>query len=225
MGKKIRIYIDVNSLEGEDYKFVNIYECSSPEDVGELIDTVGLKAGVDYVESTLANDPFNWFKLSILDSNSAPIFESEVPILAEFAQDKIDYIRREIKDTNVNEPAFSDAEIIDKIRLAALRYNKIRNLSEVPENVWPIISVLVRIDVCYVLAYDYAKYLRLEIPGGAALSKDELYSHYLNVAEKLEVYYNNIMDSLTRKGTQGIEDELDLGEYEINVSKMLYDRT
>jgi len=225
MGKKIRIYIDVNSLEGEDYKFVNIYECSSSEDVGELIDTVGLKAGVDYVESTLANDPFNWFKLSILDSNSAPIFESEVPILAEFAQDKIDYIRREIKDTNVNEPAFSDAEIIDKIRLAALRYNKIRNLSEVPENVWPIISVLVRIDVCYVLAYDYAKYLRLEIPGGAALSKDELYNHYLNVAEKLEVYYNNIMDSLTRKGTQGIEDELDLGEYEINVSKMLYDRT
>ena len=222
---KIRVYIDLESLEGYDYKSVEIYECESPDDDGTLIDTVEIKAGVDYVSSTLAVDPFSWFKLAILDGVGATILESDVPVLAEVAQDRLQYIRQELKDTNETNPAFRDEELIEKIRLAALRFNKIRNLSEVPENIWPIITILVRIDTCYVLAYDYARYVRLEIPGGAALSKDALYTHYLEVAQKLEDYYDKIMSSLTRKGTQEVDDDSADGFLNVNVSSMIYDRS
>lgn len=218
----IRLYIDLESLAGSDYKFAEIYECASPDDTGTLIDTVEIKAGVDYIQSTLASDSYSWFKLNILDGAEVEIFEGDQPILAEVAQEKVIYIRREIKDTNLSDPAFKDNEIIDKMRLAALRFNKVRNLAEIPENVWPVISLLVRIDVCYVLAYDFAKYTRLEIPGGAGLSKDQLYAHYLEVAKSLEEYYEKIMSSITKKGTESVDSDNDL--LDVKVSSMIYDR-
>jgi hypothetical protein len=218
----IRLYIDLESLAGSDYKFAEIYECTSPDDEGTLIETVEIKAGADYITSASAVDPYSWFKIGILDGAEAPLFDADKAVLAEIAQEKIIYVRGEIKDTNLSNPAFSDDELVAKMRLAALRFNKIRNLADIPENVWPIIIILIRIDTCHVLAYDYAKYVRLEVPGGPALSKDQLYTHYLEVAKGLEEYYDKIISSLTKKGTENVNSED--GMAEINVSSMIYDR-
>lgn len=220
---KLRVYIDLDSIKEIDSSAIEVLQCESPEDTGTAIETVKLKAGVDYVEFSSATDPFAWFKLNVLDPGGGVILESDEPVLAEYAQDKINFIRKELKDTAEVDPAFSDPDLISRIRMSALRYNKIRNLNEVPESVWSIITILVKIDCAYTLAYDFAKYMKLEIPGGAALSKDELYKHYIEVANALESYYTKIKDELTKKGSEDIGNDGDV--IKVHISDMELDRS
>ena len=45
------------------------------------------------------------------------------------------------------------------------------------------------------------------------------------MAQKLEDYYDKIMSSLTRKGTQEVDDDSADGFLNVNVSSMIYDRS
>lgn len=208
----VRFYFDLPESEGEiiasDFKSIKVMELASYGDpTGTEVGTYPILAGVDYVEATSEDveDEFHWFKLIILSASAEVICESD-PVIAETTSVKVNSIRTTIKDTSITAPAFTDEDLLSKIRLAAVRYNNVQNLSRIPERMWAIIELLVRIDICHVLAFDYAKYLRLEIPGGATLGRDELYTHYLEVASKLEEYYKGIKDDLQGNLGEGGED-------------------
>lgn len=170
---------------------IEVRELSSPQDKGTVIGTFRINPDLDYIEINRATSEYSWFKLTILDRKGKKL-ESKSAILGEKTSVKINQIRESIKDTSKTAPAFSDDELMNKMRLAAMRLNNIHNLSSIPDKFWPIIELLVRIDVCNVLAFDYAKYLKLEIPGGPSLSREELYEHYINVADSLQKYYGHI---------------------------------
>lgn len=217
MANPLRLYFDLSVIKDMDSHSIRVYECESVEADGTVIATVKLKAGLDYIEVTTYTDPFNWFRLEILDSNGASLILADSTILAENAYNKVTAIREAIKDTNSANPAFTSDDLISKIRMASIRLNNYRNIDSVPDSLWPVLIILVRIDICYVLAYDYAKYQRLEIPGGATFSRDELYKHYLELAKQLEEYYERIKVDLT--------DDVDLGigTAGVNVSEMSRD--
>lgn len=187
----VRIFYDLPDKADFDSHSIEVYELASPKDVGTLIDTVRVTPGVDYIETEEATSQYSWFKLRIKNADSTA-FSDALPVLGEKAFEKIYSIREAVNDTNLENPAFSDVEIMNKIRLSAMRLNAIKNISSIAERFWPIIELLVRIDICNVLAFDFAKYLKLEIPGGPTLSKDELYKHYIEVAKALEEYYSKI---------------------------------
>jgi len=183
---------------------VRVYECATPGETGVIRDTVTLKAGLDYIDATV-NDQYSWFKLALISLEGVELTEPSEPILCEVASQKLALIRAAIKDTG-NEPAFSDDELIQKMRLAAARLNGTKNLSIIPDRYWPLIELLVRLDICHVLAFDYAKYQKLEIPGGASLSRDELYKHYIEAAQQLERYFQSVKDDLLN-ASDNLDDE------------------
>lgn len=215
---EVRVYFDLESIEGLDYHSVAIYECESPDDTGVLIDTIKIRAGDDFVDSLLATDPFSWFKVIVLDPLGEEVLPISSAVLAEATQNILLDIRTELKDTREH-PAFSDSELIRKMRLGVLRFNAKTTIANIASNIWSIIVILVRIDCCLVLAYDYARYLRLEIPGGAALSKDQLYTHYLQVATQLESYYQAIKKDLDKNMLEPTDDDGSV----ISVSTYIYD--
>lgn len=183
---------DTEDAEAFDSFEIEIFELDSPQSIGTSIDTVRINPHKDYVETDKIVSEFSWFKLVIKNEAGDKKLEANVPILSERTQLRVNQIREAVRDTNRSDPAFSDNELMQKMRLAGMRLNNIRNLSSVGEKFWPIIELLVRIDVCNVLSFDYAKYLRLEIPGGPSLARDELYTHYINVCESLNKYYEDI---------------------------------
>ena len=211
--RPIRLYFDLEVIESMDSHAMRIYETESVEGEGVLIDVVRIKAGIDFVEVTNYSDTFNWFRLEVLDPFGESLGISDRSILAECTENKILTIREAMRDTNPEDPAFSDDDLLIKMRMGARRLGSgYRNLSDVPENMWGLIIILVRIDLCYVLAFDFAKYQRLEIPGGASLHRDQLYKHYLDIAKQLEDYYRRFMGD--------INSEMDLSAHTVEVSDM-----
>jgi hypothetical protein len=187
----VRFYFDVPKPEDFDAHSIRIYELSSLQDTGQLIDTVRIKAGQDYIETASHTDAFSFFRLQLINADGSATLDSDV-IFAEDANLRLMHLREAIKDTNQEDPGFSDDELVKKMRLAALRMNNVKNLSSIQERFWPILELLVRIDICHVLAFDFAKYQKLEIPGGPSFTKDELYDHYIRVADQLTKYYDQI---------------------------------
>lgn len=189
----VRFYFELPEEEA-DYASIDVYEFTSMGGVGSRITTlpVSIEAGKDFIDipSSYVSDAFDWFKLKLVDSSRNEIFDTDF-VLCEDTETKVQLIRSAVKDTG-DSPAFSDEELISKVRMAGYRFKNLKSLSDLDEREWPIIEILVRIDICHVLAFDYAKYQRLEVPGGTALSKDDLYNHYIAVATKLESYYEKI---------------------------------
>ena len=136
--------------------------------------------------------------MEIANQDESATLKSSESVLGERAYTKIQSVRDAINDT-ASIPAFTNSELMYKMRLAAMRLNGVQNLSSIQEKYWPIVELLVRIDICNVLAFDYAKYTRLEIPGGPSLEKDELYQHYIEVAKSLEEYYSKIKIDTNRQ--------------------------
>lgn len=191
MSNPVRFYFDLPKSEDFDAHSIQIYELESLQDEGELIDTVKIQATRDWVETVQATDPFNFFKLTLVNADLTAKMESGV-VLAEESGKKVLQLREVIKDTNLEDPGFSDNELINKMRLAAMRMNNSRNLTSIEDRFWPIIELLVRIDICHILAFDFARYQKLEIPGGPSYGQDELYDHYIRVADQLTKYYDQI---------------------------------
>ena len=184
-----KLYYDL-SLAGEfDSYAINVFELSSTQDTGILIETVVINPLVNFIEINNAVSRFSWFKLQIVNQDASAELDTEDLVLAEEAFGRVVKIREAIKDTKRVDPAFSDQELLEKMRLAAMRLNNIHNLDTVHDRFWPVIELLVRIDICSVLAFDYAKYMRLEIPGGPVLMRDELYTHYIRLMKSLEEYF------------------------------------
>lgn len=187
----VRFYFDVPKPEDFDAHSIQVYELASLQDAGTLVDTVRIRAGQDYIETDKHTDAFSFFRLKLINADATAEMDSGV-VLGEEADKRVLSLREAIKDTNREDPGFDDDTLINKMRLAALRINNIRNLMSIPDRFWPIVELLVRIDICHILAFDFAKYQKLEIPGGPTYSKDELYDHYIRVADQLQKYYNEI---------------------------------
>lgn len=219
MAENIRLYFDLDSLQGLDYKSIRIYECESAGDIGDEIAEVAMQAGKDYVETSAYSDAYHWFRLEVLDSAGSVIVSADEPVLAEDAYNKVSILRSEIKDTNTTDPAFTSDELIGKMRFGVSRINNAKNVSTLSDGLWPLLVILVRIDICYVLAFDYAKYQKLEIPGGANLARDELYKHYLELAQQLEDYYERAKKDLLDSS----DDDMEIGTSSIKVSTMIRD--
>lgn len=194
----VRLFFELPPAEDFDSYWIKIYESDSPQDPGTLIDKIRITPELDYVDTEQAGSSFSWFVLEIANEDESSSVKSSEPVLGERAYTKIQSIRDSVNDTGVT-PAFTDTELMYKMRLAAMRLNGVQNLTSIQEKYWPIIELLVRIDICNVLAFDYAKYTRLEIPGGPSLEKDELYQHYIEVAKSLEEYYSKIKIDTNRQ--------------------------
>ena len=217
-----RLFFTLPAQADFDSYQIEIKELSSPSDKGVVIDTIRINPSLDYVEVNNITSEYSWFKLTILNREGERR-EAKNAILSEKTSLKITEIRKSVKDTNSTDPAFSDNELLNKMRLAAMRLNNIRNLSSIHDKFWPIVELLVRIDICNVLAYDYAKYLKLEIPGGSSLSRDELYQHYIDVANSLQRYYENIKkDSESELSSAGDGEVLDSVQIS-NLTRLSYE--
>ena len=193
----IRLYYALPATVDFDSYAIRVYELNSPQAEGTLIDTIIINPLVSYVETENAVSEFSWFKLEIINQDESETLLAEDPILGEVAAGRVVRVREAIKDTKRGDPAFSDQELVEKLRFAAMRLNNIKNLSTIEEKFWPIIELLARIEICSILAFDFAKYIKLEIPGGPTLAKDELYTHYIRVMEQLQKYYDNIKDDIS----------------------------
>jgi hypothetical protein len=193
----IKLHYTLPAPADFDSYAIRVYELNSPQEEGTLIDTIIINPLVSYIETENAVSEFSWFKLEVVNQDESATLLSEDPILGEVAHGRVVKLREAIKDTKRGDPAFSDQELVEKLRFSAMRLNNIKNLSTIEEKYWPIIELLARIDICSILAFDYAKYIKLEIPGGPTLAKDELYTHYMRVMEQLQKYYDNIKDDIS----------------------------
>lgn len=155
------------------------------------IEDVKLKSrDVNYIEVNAYKDPSNWFQLSFKDPDGKVLATSE-PLVSEVTGGIIDIIRADLGDTNLDSPAFTDAEYMQKIRLAMRRYRGERNLTFIEEEDYTVIALLTRIDICNIIAFDHAKYYALQAPE-AQLDKSQVMNHYLEVARALEEYWNRL---------------------------------
>lgn len=187
-----RIYVSQDEVQQLDIVRWKVYEGESRDGSYQQVDVVEFSPTVSYVEFATFIDIAHWFKLSFIDSAGV---ESELsaPTLAEEMDSIITKIREELHDTNLDSPAFSDAEYITSIRAAAKTHGGYINLIDVPEGDWEYVSILVRINFCYKLANDNAKYYHLQLPNGLALSKNERVAQYVSIAESLQKYYNELI--------------------------------
>jgi len=189
----IRLYYDAEEIKELDVLYIDILEALSLSSSYGVIDRVVYNSNDDYVTTNNDTDIANYFKLSYIGSDGGEIAISS-PIISEEITTLIDSVRQEIGDTNLGAPAFSDEEIISKFRSAAKKHSNKRNLSTVRDDEWSLVMILVRIDCAFALAYDNARFYRLQLPGGLEIDKGDRSEHYLNVAKGLQRYYNDLMN-------------------------------
>lgn len=203
MNEMLRLHFDAQSLP-EYGKSIAVLECGTPGDAGTEIDVLPIDPIRGYVETDKYVSATSWFKLAVKDVTGDVLVTSGA-IFGEVFSDFIAQIRNEIHDTNEVDPAFSDEELVTKLHFAAKRYRGVANLSLIPHDEWPVLAILVRIDIANKLAYDFAKYTKLELPRGATVTRDELYQHYINVAKHLQEQYQEYRSDILGTQTREIE--------------------
>lgn len=138
---------------------------------------------------------YDWFKICYVDSKGI-ISEPSDPILGEDIIRIILIVAQALGDLNrvdVSRVAFTDEEYILKIKEAIRRYKGSEGNHNLMESDLSIVALLVRISCCYDLAYDNARFYRMDFPEGLDLYKGDVTQHYINLAESLERQYKNIM--------------------------------
>jgi hypothetical protein len=174
---------------------INVLEGTSLDGTFTKVETVKLAAqAVDYIEVHMYRDPADWFKLEFIDPEGKVLATTE-PLVSEIVGSIVDKVRFDIGDTNLDDPAFTDAEFLQKIRLAVRRYKGEKNLSMITEDDLPVIGLLTRIDIASTIAYDHAKYFALQAPE-AQLDKSQIMNHYFEVVTRLEEYWAKLKGDL-----------------------------
>lgn len=112
-------------------------------------------------------------------------------------------VRQALNDTDLTNPAFTDDELILKIKEAIRRFKGVESKVMVFESELSVIILLVRISCCYSLAYDNARVYRLELPDDLKLFRGEITEHYLAIAKGLENHYKQLLDDWGGSGEEG----------------------
>jgi hypothetical protein len=149
----------------------------------------------DFIQVDDETSKYDWFKLCYVDSNGV-ISEPSDPMLGEDIVRIILIVAQALGDINrddVSKVAFTDEEYILKIKEAIRRYKGSDGNHNLMESDLSIVALLVRMSCCYDLAYDNARFYRMDFPEGLDLYKGDVTGHYLKLAESLERQYKNIM--------------------------------
>lgn len=179
----------------QDVHSVDVAECTSLKGTYVFIENVKITAqDQNYIDVFKHKDPSNWFQLTFKKPDGAVIAVTE-PLVSEIIGTTLDTIRADIGDTNLDSPAFTDEEYMNKIRLAMRRYKGEKNLSFVEDEDYTVLALLTRIDLANIIAFDHAKYFQLQAPE-AQLDKSQVMNHYLEVARGLEEYWGRIKKDL-----------------------------
>jgi hypothetical protein len=125
------------------------------------------------------------------------VFGDSGPIAPEEIQSVVDDIRKQMGDTNLDSPAWTDREYVIQIRFALKQYKGTANIAVIRDEDIAPITLLCRAAFANILSYDYAKYYALQAPG-VTLDKSQIHSHYSQVARDLEDSYQKIATRLGR---------------------------
>jgi hypothetical protein len=117
-------------------------------------------------------------------------------ILAENLATILTEVRIAIQDTDEDDPAFSDDELIRKVKEGIRRFTGVPNIVITEEFQLSIIILLVRISCCYDLAYHTARYYHLELPDGIRMFRGEIPKHYMELAKALERQYAQLVEDI-----------------------------
>lgn len=133
----------------------------------------------------------------ISDETQQHIFGDSGPISPEEIQSVVDDVRKQMGDTNLDAPAWSDREYVIQIRFALKQYKGTSNIAVIRDEDIAPITLLCRSAFANILSYDFAKYYALQAPG-VTLDKSQIHQHYSQVARDLEDSYMKIAARLGR---------------------------
>lgn len=204
-----------------DVHSVQIIESESQSSEGVVIDTVKYTPGAVYVETHKASDNSYdmWYRVRFISDPTGDIvrvFGVTDWILPEYVAGLVDELRSWIGDVDISsdndnfsedldgdskreasewKPLYSDEHYVNLMRYALKRHKGVRNLSLMMPEDWVPIKILVMIELCLDIAFDYSKYYALSAPGNANLNLNEISKNYLETAEALRRNYSDIVKS------------------------------
>jgi len=114
--------------------------------------------------------------------------------LGEYIALIIAQVRTALGDIDLDAPAFEDDELILKLKNAVRRFKGSEGIYILKESEIEPIILLIRINCCYDLAYDNARYTALSLPDNIKLNKGQRVTHYLELAKALEAQYRSLLE-------------------------------
>ena len=219
----VRLYVDLKGLEaslkeeyGEDYVLdvvsLNVYNCQSKGGEFALLVNSSANPTLNYIVVDAPRDT-DWFKVSWIDTLGTESDLSD-PFLCELTASFITKAATALHDTNRESDttvAFTDEEYIRKLRQAIRKLFQRDNLplSELTESEFEAALISVRQSCCYDLAYDTAKYYKLQLPEGMVLERNQVPEHYISLAKALGQYFDDTRDDMGIITPQSTIEELD----------------
>lgn len=183
---------------------VRILESKSYADGYSVIDEIKVSLSTHYIETGNANFDFlnYWYKLRyISDPSVTPVtyFAETEPLLPEPISDCINTLREWMGDYDSGKddwiPAWTDLEYTQAIRFALKQHKGTINLSEINEEDWLPVQLLVRSHFSNIIAYDHAKYYRLQV-SSASMDKSDIQKNYQSYAQEADRAYSQIVSRL-----------------------------
>jgi hypothetical protein len=108
-------------------------------------------------------------------------------------------------------PAWTDLEYMQSIRFALKQHKGTTNLSQINEEDWLPLQLLVRSHFSNIIAYDHAKYYRLQV-ATASMDKSEIQRNYQSYAQEADRAYAQISNRLNLDsggyGTDGVINQM-----------------
>lgn len=203
-----------------DINSVRVMESSSYATGYEVVDDIPINISSKYVETTKASSDYmnRWYKLTyISDPKVTPltIYAETEPVLPEPLSDCIETLRGWMEDYDSGKddwvPAWSDTEYVQSIRFALKQHKGTVNLSEIGDEDWLPIQLLVRSHLSNIIAYDHAKYYRLQV-ATASMDKSEIQRNYQSYAQEADRQYREIANRLNLEsggyGSDGVINQM-----------------
>lgn len=199
---------------------IRILESSSYADGYSTIDDVPVNIQSEYVETHKADyDNRNrWYKIRYISDpsvNPVTVFAETEPLLPETLSECVNTLRQWMGDYDSGKedwvPAWNDMEYIQSIRFALKQHKGTINLSEINDEDWLPIQLLVRSHFSNIIAYDHAKYYRLQV-ASANMDKSEIQRNYQSYAQEADRQYREIANRLNLEsggyGTDGVINQM-----------------
>lgn len=199
---------------------VRIMESTSYANGYEVVDDIPINISSQYVETTRASSDYmnRWYKLSYISNPSVTpmtIFAETEPVLPEPLLDCVETLRGWMGDYDSgNEdwvPAWTDQEYLQSIRFALKQHKGTVNLADINEEDWLPIQLLVRSHLSSIIAYDHAKYYRLQV-ANASMDKSEIQRNYQSYASDADRQYREIANRLNLEsggyGSDGVINQM-----------------
>lgn len=199
---------------------VRIMESVSFADGYTNIDDIPINKTTEYVETGRADsDNANrWYKLRYISNpsvNPITVFAETEPLLPESLSNCVETLRQWMGDYDSGKddwiPAWTDLEYMQSIRFALKQHKGTTNLSQISEEDWLPLQLLVRSHFSNIIAYDHAKYYRLQV-ATASMDKSEIQRNYQSYAQEADRAYAQISNRLNLDsggyGTDGVINQM-----------------